>query len=484
MAAEIIQIDTQDFTSQTYGGQDTNLISTFDLSTSFISSSYIESFIYDNNRNIITSDYNFIDYTIQNDGQSAGNGGNVSQITINPEQFLINNGFDQGEYITYFNFFNKQIGSELQLLYIAEISSDRTEIRLDSTALTNLDIIEQTTKFIQEREDSTYFLDFYLNFGDNQLSISNNIQLDSTDINNPTILVKLYEPLPEEFDINSTTWVVTTLEESTAYQVSFEDEPIVFIDFENISGPNFNIDLKDKVNNSTQNLSYDNLILTSLTSSFQQLSSLLEEKEIDINVDYTSFENFTHFSSAQTRLENFYYKIQLIEQYSSSIAILNTTTNSSASINSSTTVYESKINNIITNFDGYEYFLYYESSSYTWPKTNTQKPYELAKSDNPTVLTWIGSTDESNPYFGGLLYSASLYDNNNKDYLYYSIPEYLREDPTNNQYLLFIDMVAQHYDNIWIYYKEVTQKYNADNRLESGISKDIVADAIRDFGIK
>jgi hypothetical protein len=45
-------------------------------------------------------------------------------------------------------------------------------------------------------------------------------------------------------------------------------------------------------------------------------------------------------------------------------------------------------------------------------------------------------------------------------------------------------MVGQHYDNIWIYYKDVTQKYNADNRLENGISKDIVADAIRDFGIK
>jgi hypothetical protein len=45
-------------------------------------------------------------------------------------------------------------------------------------------------------------------------------------------------------------------------------------------------------------------------------------------------------------------------------------------------------------------------------------------------------------------------------------------------------MVGQFYDNIWVYYKDVSQKYNADNRLENGISKDIVADAIRDFGIK
>jgi hypothetical protein len=320
MAAEITQIDTQDFTSQIYEGQDINLISTFELNTSLNSSSYIEYFIYDNNRNLLTSDYNFTQYTTQNDGQSAGNNGDISQIIINPEQSLIDNGFDQGEYITYFNFFNKKIGSELQQLYIAEISSDRTEIRLDSTSLSNLDIIEQTNQFIQERENSTYFLDFYLNFGDNNLIISNNIQLDSADLNDPTILIKLYESLPEEFNLNSTLWVVTTFEESSAYQVIFEDEPITFIDFENISGPNFNIDLKDRVNNSTQNLSYSDLFITSLTSSQNQLNSLLEEKELDINVDYTSFENFIHFSSAQTRLENFYYKIQLIEQYSSSIA--------------------------------------------------------------------------------------------------------------------------------------------------------------------
>ena len=50
MAAEIIQIDTQDLTTQTYTGQDINLISTLDINTSLSSSSYIELFIYDNNK--------------------------------------------------------------------------------------------------------------------------------------------------------------------------------------------------------------------------------------------------------------------------------------------------------------------------------------------------------------------------------------------------------------------------------------------------
>jgi hypothetical protein len=482
MAAEIVQIDTQDFTSQTYEGQDVNLISTFEVNTYLSASSYIEAFIYDNNQNILSSEYNFSQYTVLNNGQSPGTNNNLFQIEINPEETLLGEGFDQGQYNVYYNFFNKQIGSELQQLYIAEISSDRTELRLDSTSLTNEDIVEQANGLIQLREDSPYFLDFYLNFGENQLSIANNIQLDNQDPTNPTILIKLYEALPAQFDVNSTLWVVTLLEESIAYQVTFQDTPIVILDTVPLNGPNFNIAIKDQINNSTVAYNYTELTSTSLTSSFNQLSSLLEEKEIDINVDYTDFNNFIHFSSAQVRLENFYYKITLLEDYSSSIAVLNNTTNNNP--NASITIYEAKINDIITNFDGYEYYLYYSSGSYAWPKTTTQQPYTLALTNSPEVLTWFGSTNEFSPYFGGIILSASVFDNGNPNNLYYSIPEYLRDDSANDPYQTFVEMVGQFYDNIWIYYKDVTEKYNADNRLEYGVSKDIVADAIRDFGIK
>jgi hypothetical protein len=484
MAAEIIQIDAQSFLSQTYENQDTNLISSFDVKTNLSSSSYLEFFVYDNNKNILDSDYNFTQYTIQNDGQSPGNDGDISEIIIDPEQTLINLGYDQGEYTAYFNIFNKQIGTNFQNLYITEISSDRTEIRLDSTSLTEIDLIEQSNNLIQQRVSSSYFLDFYLNFGDNQLAIANNIELDIQDPTNPTILIKLYEPLSDQYDLNSLLWVVTVVEEPIAYQVIFEDVPIVIIDTVPINGPNFNLELKDKINNSTLNQSYQDLTATTLTSSFNQLNSLLEEKEIDINIDYTNFSEFTHFSSVKTRLENFYYKVSLIEQYSSSIATLNNTNSSSVAIGNTQTIYESQINNIITNFDGYDYYLYYSSGSYAWPKTTSQPPYLLAKTGSNAVLTWFGSAIEGHPYYGGITLSASRFDESNKDYLFYVIPEYLREDPNNDQYKMFIDMVGQFYDNIWIYYKDVTQKYNADNRLENGISKDIVADAIRDFGIK
>ena len=64
MAAEIIQIDPQDLITQIYESQDTNLIPSFEINTALTSDSYIEFFIYDLNKNLISSDSNFTQYSI------------------------------------------------------------------------------------------------------------------------------------------------------------------------------------------------------------------------------------------------------------------------------------------------------------------------------------------------------------------------------------------------------------------------------------
>ena len=89
MATETIQIDTQSFLFQNYKEQDATLISTFHVNTSFISSSCIEFFVYDNNYNVLESIYQFTNYTIQNNGQSAGNNNEVTEIILDPENILI-----------------------------------------------------------------------------------------------------------------------------------------------------------------------------------------------------------------------------------------------------------------------------------------------------------------------------------------------------------------------------------------------------------
>ena len=475
--AEVTQISPNEITTQVYNQQDVGLVPSFEVNTILTENSYIEYNIYDLNNNLLFTDYEYNSYTVLEDGQSAQNN-EISQIIIDPESDLVNTGFDQGSYNTYYSFLVNKVGNANERLYITEISSDRTEIRLSSNVIGDEDLINQVSSFVEERNNSSYFVDFYINLGDNIQFISNNIQLDNNDPANPTVLIKLYEPLPTEINLKTELWVVTSLEDPLAYNVIFEDEVIVIEDSQPLKGPNFNLDLKDQVNNSTLELSYTDLITTTLTSSKNQFNSLLEEKEIDINVDYTNFSDFIHFSSAQTRLENFYYKVSLIEQYSASLATIITditgSTSSSIAVSESKATLESRIDNIITNFDGYDYYLYYESSSWAWPKINSTPPYQLATTGSAAVTTW----------YNNIIISASNYDDSNKDNLVYAIPEYLREDPDNAPYELFVNMVAQHYDNIWIYYKDVTQKFNADNRLNYGISKDLVGDAIRDFGIK
>ena len=479
--ATVTRIDPTNLTLQSYESQDENLISQFDVDTVLTGSSYIEFLIYDNNQTLLYSTTNYTSYNVENDGQSAGNDNQISQFNISPGVDTENQGFSQGEYISYYNFLTKRIGDPNTNLFISEISSDRTEIRLDSNILSDLDIVEQTNNFTQFRENSTYFVDFYLNFGSNDLIISNNIKLSNETTNNPTIVVKLYEPLPPQFDLKDELWVVTTLNEPEAFNVNFPPEPIVFQDSTQISGPNFNLPIKSEVNNSSANLSYSDIISSAPSSSQNQVNSLLEESSINISVDYTDYTDFIHFSSVQTRVENFYYKIDLIEQHSSSISSLSNVTGSSTS----TVILEDKISDIIKNFDQFEYFMYYDSgSSASFPKTTSTPPYLLAKATSSAALTWLGSANESSAYFGGTLLSASNYDNANPDELKKAIPEYLREDSDNQLYDLFVDMVAQYYDNVWLYTKDVTQKYNADNRLDFGVSKDLVADAIRDFGVK
>jgi hypothetical protein len=178
-------------------------------------------------------------------------------------------------------------------------------------------------------------------------------------------------------------------------------------------------------------------------------------------------------SSAQTRLENFYYKLSLIEQYQASSS-LSTGTTTNYYVSSSNIIWQNKIDEIITNFDGYEYYLYYESGSKAWPKTNSVPPYVNSSANSVAGLAFLTTQSAT----------ASLYDSENDNALVNSIPTYLREDPDNAQYELFVEMLAQMFDNIYLYIGDISSKYNADNRLNYGVSKDLVADVLRDLGVK
>ena len=481
---QISQVDPTTFEFQQYTEQDNILISSSRLDTAFSSSTdYIEYYAYDENKNLIFPLPPIKAVPVTTFSVLEGD------TVLYPAKDLEEIGYDYGSYFSTYNFYRKKLASDITLnYYISEISSDRTEVRLKSNTISDELIISSSNEFIQYREDADYFVDFLLNFGNDQQVISNNLRLDTETELEPSLLVKLYEPLPSQFDLKSTLWVVEEISVSQAYNVSFPEVEFVPNDFQFIKGPNYSIEVTQETGESTQTFSYNDLVNTDLTSSFSQLNNLLKKKEINISVNYEDYNNFVHFSSANTRLENFYYKVGLIESYNNSIEALGAIgggTPSSPAYSESKATFTSKIDYIKNNFDGYEYFLYYDSGSiYSYPKDSTEPPYVLFPTGSTEVLTWIGSADPESATYGGQALSASNYDMNSDNYLYNTIPEYLRDDPANQNYELFVDMVAQQYDNVWLYTKDLTNRFNADNRLDYGISKDLVSDAIKNFGIK
>jgi hypothetical protein len=475
---KIIPINPETFETQEYKTSDEELLIVSELDTIFDDTTdYIEVSVYDENQNLI--------YVTPEGETLSTYSVKEGDVLLDPEQDLVDLGFDIDSYFINYKFYRNRLASSSNFkYYISNISSDRTEIQITSNQVDIEDILLSTQEFIQYRNDATYFVDFYLNFGSNQVLIANNIAL-----NGENVYIKLYEPLPANFDIKSQLWVVEEISTPQSYQVTFPFNIEIPNDFTYIKGPNFNLDIQSQKGEAGQDYSYELLTSTPLTSSYNQVQNLLNQKEININVNYEDFSEFVHFSSAKTRLENFYYKVGLIESASNQIANelgqITSGTNTTFAFSSSKASLNAEIDSIIKNFDGYERFLYFNSGSlYSYPKSNTTPPYTLYSTGSTEVLNWIGSADPDSPYYGGIALSASNYDQSNKDWLYWVIPEYLRDDPENAQYELFIDMVGQHYDNIWIYIKDITNKFNADNRLEYGISKDLVAEAIKDFGIK
>ena len=472
----INQVNPETFEFQDYSISDESLIVSNDLDTVFSGSTdYIETYIYDENQNQVSFQVPFTNYKVTE-----------GDVILTPSNDLERLGFDVGSYFITYNFYRPQLASTLNTqYYISEISSDRTELRLDSTQIDNALLISSSLEFIEYRETADYFVDFLLNFGNNQLIIANNIELDLSDELNPTVLIKLYESLPATFDLKSQCSVVEEISTPQSYNVEFPPLEFTPDDFSYISGPNYSLNIKGQSGTPGMDFSYNTLVSSNLTSSFNQVNNLLNRKEIDINVNYEDYNDFVYFSSGYTRLQNFYYKVGLIQSASAQLGQITSATTGSTVYSSSQAEFSATIENTIKNFDGYEYFLYFNSGSeYSYPKENTEPPFTLYPTGSTEVLNWLGSTDIESEYYGGQALSASNYDENNQNSLYYAIPEYLRSDPQNAKYELFVDMVGQHYDNLWLYTKNITTKFDADNRLDYGISKDMVADAIRDFGVK
>jgi len=357
----------------------------------------------------------------------------------------------------------------------------------ESLAFSAFDSWDIVHKFQDSRDLSTY-----LHLGDDRVALITNTREDKQTfkIYPYGTLLKLYEPLPEDIDESSNVYVVRELLPQKTEVVDLipyeqEEEDLLVLrqpDLDNIDSP--------ITNRSTDFKTYSDLITSDSKLQQKIINKYLSgsQKPVELNIDYSNYENFVNFSSAKKRLENFKYKLQQIESFtaeSSSFAALNDGATEALA-------FEQKIQNEINNFDGYESYLYNVSSSYvsssigvfnnaSVPKTGSgtyADPFVPVSSSNSQFTDWFGSVAGRT----GQVHSASLYDIDNPNRLVNLLPQFVREDVENKQFLDFMDMVGQQFDELYVYITAMAKITDRQNDISEGFSPDLIFNLSKALG--
>ena len=293
----------------------------------------VEFYIYDANKTLIYSDYNFTGYYIEqniNPSRSFNVKTGASSVTttginLDPEKDISTQGFTNGEMYAVYNFVNLELGSSLGVpYYLSEISSDRTEIRLKSNFIPTNVMKSTVISLRREITNPDFFDEVYISFGNNEYHIGVNMKYDdsinqsSTDISSgpiksgnefgqSSILIKLFDPLPLKYDLLNTLYVATKTAETQAFLVDFLASSETIDTITNLRGPNSNLKLNDFVNGVSIPQSKRELLATKSSGSKDQLLNRLSQTGIQLTPNYStaSFNEFVNFSSAKSRVSNF-----------------------------------------------------------------------------------------------------------------------------------------------------------------------------------
>lgn len=505
---KIIGNITSETTVSRYNEEDSKLISSRTIQEDFGGKNdYIEYYTYDAGGNLLNTTYNYLNYKLPSSSSLTPGvntqpniTGNIQTedigvssvlvaqtsslypiIEIDPITDLQKLGYSSGEFITRYNLFQNKLSNYIdKALFVKEISPDRTEIRLASTTLTNDEIESVVTSMIDEINNSDYYVDYLLNFDNNRQYVAVNIALNKASAGYE-VLFKLYEPLPLEVQEKNTLWVVEEKVSPYIFNINL-DKFILPPPPPTLRGPNFDIYTPNQGTIATSYTNYETALISlksTQSSSYNQLLNILANQSVKINVDYAvssyeSFENFVFFGSAYQRTLNFYTKVKEIEDYTNLINNYTPYVATTSSLQMEINQYSASISTLITEFDGYESYLYFENTPYAWPKSGSLRPYILLSTGSSTVINW----------YNNQITLAQEYDNNNYNNLEYAIPVFIKDDPNNQPFLLFLNMVGQYFDNIWIYLKAITDINLANNNLDKGISKDLVQNQLQNLGIK
>ena len=433
-------------------------------------------------------------------------------------------GIERGSFEAVINVHKDLLGDEeSQALYIEQISGDRREVHVKAAPGAEVDIdtyleaygsgqyqdIEYETqinadgeevelvdelgrpviKTITERPLSD---DIALNFGKNEV-FKIIAQKDWNDEND--FVVRLLHPLPAHIQRKDFLWVVEELTDSYVDNVNISGPGAEALEIKKLQGPNLTVGSDYSTVTETNFKTWNDLLDTNLSTSQEIVDAYFSGSlmGVDLGIDYTGFPNFVHYSSAVERVNNFKYKMELLEYYDSRIATLQGVIGSdSSSLGNNIAVTRRRRDTVIGGFDNFEKWLYNEPtgglsthgvtgsiigaqpySLEPWPKfLNNDKKYVRHHTTSSFATDW----------FHGVHATASLYDQHNEAALMHATPEHIRRDPNNDQYELFVNMIGHHFDIMWSYIENLTKVYKPEEQPKLGQSKEVLYEVAESMG--
>ena len=204
-----------------------------------------------------------------------------------------------------------------------------------------------------------------MNFGENELYriVNKALWTSTTDI-----ILRLYQPLPESIIEDSFCFIIELISDSITDNInlSFLEQPDIL---NRLRGANFENYSAGTITE-TDFASYNDILQGSLSVSEQVLNAFVTKSFDDrIKIDYSGFQNFVFYSSAERRVQNFKSKLETIEFYDSQLDLLNSANDTTdTALSNNIKILTSKKNDIIGRFDGFERYLYYEPTSSLFTK--------------------------------------------------------------------------------------------------------------------
>ncbi len=436
-------------------------------------------------------------------------GVNGLNLTIDLESELRKADYAAGDFRVVTRLVRNNLGSlDGFKMVIQDISPNRLEVRVQPKLLTNSDIpnISQLAARNQELinwfgtsffeyDKQSFLANLYLyNTSISRVGVFDYIQDKITVVDEPwSIIFKLSATLSTDVNIGDEIWFSQEIATPITEEVRIIPTG-TGANLTKLRGPNFDINSENKTSKSTEYKDWDDLLGTTnqLQVSTALFSSSLVEG-IDLNVNYQQFENFTYYGSAYERIKNFEYKVQLLEYYdgilnslsTSLTGLVSSSVTSSAIFVSQSSGYQQKKEALIGTFDGFERYMYYQSSSYVtnsfgefldmaWPKTGslTSYPYTSSLAKPYTLLPSTSSIVEN--WLEGLLSSASLYDQNNANAIIKLLPAHVRESGGNESAETYVQMIGHYFDIVRLYVSQMTNMYSRDESLTEGLAKELV----------